>query len=341
MQRSSFAALASVLAIASYLCAPGIVYAQTTYTLTQVGPYGGIANITVTGINDEGDLALTVDNIGSTVSTYLWSRGTQTNIGGLTPSPQFVESGGLNDLVQIVGSTISPASGNFCAFIWSQGHMTELPSPAGTTAAFGIRINLLGQIVGEIYDANFNPHAALWRHGTPSLLPGIAGELISQPVGINIRGEIVGYSESASNVTNTVIWRRGAPTALISNATPSAINDVGQIVGTLLGAPSTPFLWQNGTTTQLPTLPGMAPTGTALAINDRGQIVGALTEVAVLWQNGTAINLNNQIAATDPLQPYVHLQGASQINNLGQIVANGTDLRNSAIGQWYLLTPVK
>jgi uncharacterized membrane protein len=340
MQRSFFTALASVWAIASSLCAPGVGYAQTNYTLTQVGPNDGIASTTVTGINDEGDLALTVES-GPTVSTYLGRRGTQTNIGGLIPAPQFVESGGVNDLLQIVGTTISPTSGNFCAFIWSQGHMSELPSPAGSPAAFGIQVNLLGQVVGQVFDANFNAQAALWSHGTLTLLPGIAGGNNSQPVGINIRGEIVGFSSDISNVNNTVVWRQGTLTVLINNAIPSAINDLGQIVGTLSvsGTPGTPFLWQNGATTQLPTLPGMAPTGTAEAINDRGQIVGSATNVAVLWQNGAVVDLNNQIAATDPLQPYVHLQAGSRINNLGLIVAIGTDSRNPAIGQWYLLTP--
>ena len=217
--------------------------------------------------------------------------------------------------------------------------MTELPSPAGSTAAFAIQINLLGQVVGQVFDANFNAQAALWSHGTLTLLPGIAGGNNSFPVGINIRGEIVGYSDDAANVPNTVVWRQGALTVLINNAVPAAINDEGQIVGRA-GSPGTPFLWQNGATIQLPPIPGMSATGTASGINDRGQIVGSSSNVAALWQNGTAIDLNSQIATTDPLQPYVRLQAGMHINNLGQIVASGTDSRSPAIGRSYLLTPV-
>jgi uncharacterized membrane protein len=335
MHRSSFTALGAVLALASSLCAPSVGHAQTMYTLTLVGP----GSTTVTGLNTEGDQALTISN-GSTAGAYLWRRGTETNIGGLVRSPQFVESGGLNDLVQMVGTTLCPKSGNFCGFVWSHGHMRELPSPAGSTAAFGIQVNLLGQIVGQVYDANFNAHAALWSHGTLTLLPGIPGGSFSQPVGINIRGEIAGYSDDASNVANTVLWRQGALKVLIKNSIPGAINDEGQIVGTLLST-VTPFLWQDGMTTQLPAPPGLAPTGVASGINDWGQIVGSMSSVAILWQNGTPIDLNNQIARNDPLRPYVYLQGATQINNLGQIVANGTDSRNSSVGVWYLLTPVR
>jgi len=334
MQRSSMTALAAALGIASFLCAPGVGHAQTTYTLTLIGP----GSTTVTGLNVVGDLPLTVSS-GSTVGAYLWRRGIQTNIGGLSPSPQFVESGGLNDLVQMVGTTICPASGNFCAFAWSQGHMTALPTPASSPASFGIQINLLGQIVGQVYDANFNAQAALWNHGTLTLLPGIPGGSFSQPAGINIRGEIVGNSEDASNVANTVLWRHGVLTVLIKNSIPGAINDEGQIVGTLLGS-LRPFLWQDGMTTQLPAPPGMAPTGVASGINDWGQIVGSMSSVAILWQNGTPIDLNTRIARNDPLRRFVYLQGATQINNVGQIVANGTDSRNSAaVGVWYLLTP--
>ena len=338
MQRSFSNVFAAIVVTASLLCASGLVCAQTTYTLTQVS--GNIGDTSVTGINDEGDLVLTVNN-GPTVNTYLWRRGTQTNIGGLAPSPEFVESGGLNDLVQIVGSTISPTSGNFCGFLWQQGHMTELPSPAGSQVVFGIQINLLGQIVGVSYDANFNGHAVVWTRGNPTVLPGMPGSDFAQPVGINIRGEITGYANDATNTPNTVLWKQGALTVLVPNSVPSAINDAGQIVGTTRTTLSLPFLWQNGVTTTLPPLPGLSPYGAAQSINDLGQIVGTSSNFPVLWQNDTAVNLNNQIAPTDPLQPYVHLQNATLINNLGQIVATGTDSRNPALPQWYVLTPTR
>lgn len=336
MHRSSVTALASVLAMAGSLYLPAISNAQTTYTLTEVAPISGSVSTTVTALNDEGDLALTV-NQGATVASYLWHHGVETNIGGLGPSPRFVESGGLNDLVRMVGTELSPTSGTFAAFVWSQGNMTELPTPAGTTASFGIQINLPGQIVGQVFDADFNAQTALWSHGTLTLLPGLPGGNGSQPVGINIRGEIVGSSNDASNVSNTVLWRQGALTVLVNNSFPGGINDEGQVVGTLLGS-ILPFSWRNGVTTQLPLLPG-ATNGNASGVNDRGQIVGETSNVAVLWQNGTAIDLNSRIAASDPLRPHVFLRSASKINNLGQIVANGSDSQSSDPEHWFVLTP--
>jgi uncharacterized membrane protein len=125
---------------------------------------------------------------------------------------------------------------------------------------------------------------------------------------------------------------------LVSNASANAINDEGQVVGTLLGTQS-PFLWHNGVTTQLPAPAGGPATGLASDINDWGQIVGAASNVAVLWQNGTAIDLNSRIATSDPLRPYVYLRAAWYINSLGQIAASGTDSRIAGSEQVYLLTP--
>lgn len=86
----------------------------------------------------------------------------------------------MSDLVQIAGTTLSPTLGNFAGLVWQQGHMTELPSPPGSSALFGIHLNLLGQVVGVAYDANSN-----------------------------IRGEIAGYGNDAANIVNTVVWRHG------------------------------------------------------------------------------------------------------------------------------------
>jgi probable HAF family extracellular repeat protein len=102
--------------------------------------------------------------------------------------------------------------------------------PAGSSAAFGIADNLLGQVVGVIYDANSNGEAALWNKGKLSLLAGIPGGNFSQAEAINIRGEIVGTSQDASGITNAVLWRHGVLTVLATNAVPGALNDENQVL---------------------------------------------------------------------------------------------------------------
>jgi hypothetical protein len=71
------------------------------------------------------------------------------------------------------------------------------------------------------------------------------------------------------------------------------------------------------------------------------RIVGAVGGFPVVWMNGSPVELNSQIATTDPLRPYVHLAMGKLINNLGQIVATGVDSRTSNITNYYLLTPAR
>lgn len=113
-------------------------------------------------------------------------------------------------------------------------------------------------------------------------------------------------------------------TANYSNA--YAINDLGQIVGYsavgAVGAASSsswrPFLWQNGTMTNLtPSDTGWG--GAARAINNAGQVVGWSDSFAghdtraFLWEAGNATNLG-----TLP-SPYTLDSVATGINEQGQI----------------------
>jgi len=126
------------------------------------------------------------------------------------------------------------------------------------------------------------------------------------------------------------VWTNDSPTQLPTlgggEAVGRAINNLGQVVGnskTSTGALDG-FLWSNGTMTDL------GSSFSPAAINDSGVIVGG----QLVDSGGTPQNLNNLIPAGSPYQ----IQGASGINDNGQIVADAVE---TATGKEHglLLTP--
>ena len=84
------------------------------------------------------------------------------------------------------------------------------------------------------------------------------------------------------------------------------------------------------------------PYSRGLSINAEGEVVGSFAPNyssvhAFLWDGTSMQDLNALISPSDPLFGAVTLTDAPGINDLGQIVANGTSQNNV---QAYLLTPV-
>ena len=112
------------------------------------------------------------------------------------------------------------------------------------------------------------------------------------------------------------------------NHQPVAINTLGQITGgsDLPGdLAQHAFLWQKGVMKDLGTLPGdMYSFGTS--INNLGQIVGYSCDVnfncrAVLWENGSIVDLNTLI----PSDSNLVLNYAATIDDLGIIAGYAVD----------------
>jgi probable HAF family extracellular repeat protein len=129
---------------------------------------------------------------------------------------------------------------------------------------------------------------------------------------------------------HAVIWERGVVTDLApllgaTNSNASAISDTGFIVGRADGEP---FLVQGGSVTNLPTL---GANGIPNDVNDHGQAVGSSWQAvgvgctfcdgrAVLWEDGTAINLG---VLAPPNEEFM-TSSAHGINDLGQVVGDST-----------------
>jgi len=169
----------------------------------------------------------------------------------------------------------------------------------GGNNAFATQINELGQVTGEAELSDGSLRAFIWDNGILQMLGTLGGSFshTSPTRCINNLGHIVGKSNKSDQITNrgffydgTRFWDVGTFGGKHSAAT--GINNLDQVVGTAstAGSKSHAFLWENGSLTDLGTLPG-AIEATANAINDHGQIVGSSSGQAFLYENGIMIQL--------------------------------------------------
>jgi probable HAF family extracellular repeat protein len=247
-----------------------------------------------------------------------------------------------------------PPDGHACqGFRWQNGHMTPLPTLGGTNS-YATAANNRGQIVGwaenTVHDPTCSPpstqvlqfRAVIWGPGPDQIqelppLPG-TGDTVTAATAINDRGQVVGISGICDqgvgrfSARHAVLWENGVPMDLGSLGgkawnTPAAINNQGTVVG-FADVPGDDtgtanyraFIWTRSTGMQpLPALPGETRSA-AFGINNQGQIVGSsrvphTPNHAVLWENGTIINLNQHLVEGSPT-----LNFANDINDSGTIV---------------------
>jgi probable HAF family extracellular repeat protein len=345
--RTSPLALMAVLAVAvglpAAVAAPAA--AATTYTITDLGSLGGGVTHGL-AINASGQV--TGDSVSSTLvqvpcpprqyggqkkcfthpdDAFEWSNGTMTDLGTL--GGNFSQGVAINGSGEVVGGS-APRNPGFDGAFLSNGHgMHQLSAPA---VAYGI--NDSGQIVGQCRDSmllqsyacviSSNGAITALPESNPNIecleintIPGITPAAVA----INNNGQVLGNCFGGA-----VVWTNNTPTVLPTlgggSATGTAINNLGQVVGTSntsTGAEDG-FLWSNGTMTDLGS--NFSPA----SINDSGVIVGG----AFVYSNGTLQNLNNLIPAGSPYQ----IESATGINDNGQIVANATA---TATGQTHAL----
>ncbi len=196
--------------------------------------------------------------------------------------------------------------------------ITDLGTLGEDSYAYGI--NNAGQVVGYYYphlSPGAQEHAFLWQDGVMHDLGTLPSRRGSEAKDINDPGEIVGDTAAQNGQDLPISWNHGVISQLETPAedefgSPAAINNAGQIVGTLRKdwVPRA-VLWEDGTVIELSNLEGSL-SSRATGINERGQIVGISIDQgrAVLWEHGGAI--------ID-----LGFSGApSAINNSGQIVGS-------------------
>jgi probable HAF family extracellular repeat protein len=117
-----------------------------------------------------------------------------------------------------------------------------------------------------------------------------------------------------------------------------AINDLGQVVGTSrdynTDGRERPFLYSNGSMTDLGTLASPPSNGTAWAINNAGQIVGHSGSRAFLYSNNTLTDLSADLGSSTSYAYGINAAGqiVGQANALPFLLSNGTKTTLPTLG---------
>ena len=235
-----------------------------------------------------------------------WEKdGSIVNLGTLGGSFSFANA--MNNRGEVIGLALNTVPDQYSfiglgtethGFIWRNGYMEDLGTLGGPDS-WGAAINERGQVVGWAF-----------TNSTPNLVTGIPTQdpflwQDGRMLDLGTLGGTLGYVGSAANPGNG-----------------GAINNRGQVVGTSnLAGDLThhPFLWNEGSLTDLGTLGG--DNGEAYGINDAGETIGRADvpgpshyHHGFLWRNGTMIDLGVPNGAT--------CSTANQINSKGQIIVD-------------------
>lgn len=282
---------------------------------------------------------------------------------------------GINNSGAIAGFSWLPGSPppgdpNFHAhaILWRSGVMTDLGTLGGRNsfAPEGASpINARGEVAGLAAASALDPNAEgfcdglgytiapylcrpfIWRHGVMTELPTLGGSNAAASA-INNRGEVIGFAETA-NLDPTcpppqlfdfeaAVWdpAKGEVRALlpllgdtISGA--NGINDNGEVAGasgTCAAGPIEAVLWRNGTPIDLGNLGGITA-NIAFAVNNKGQVVGQSDLPGDTTHH--AFLWKDGVMSDLGTLPGVPGSLAASINNKGQVVGFSDDFQGNEV----------
>jgi probable HAF family extracellular repeat protein len=225
-------------------------------------PATGVAN----AINDKGMIAGTQGS-----GVMVWDNGAATSL-GIAGEPQDInKSGGVVGYYYPSGEIAwGPQEG----FYYHDGVLQTIGSLGNNlTAANGV--NDRGVVVGySRLPFSSTDHAVVWENGVLRDL-GTVGGSYSYAMDVTNHGMIVGWSEASDgSIWMFTAGTTGPLTPVLQDAIPSAVNDRGQIVGSLRNGMA--FLYEDGAITDLSAV-AFAQGGWyfhPFDINDHGWIAG-------------------------------------------------------------------
>ena len=347
----------SLVTLALALAAGALHGQAVVSSFTDIGTLGGTLSY-ASGINDAGEVVGWSEPADyDSEQAFLYSGGSMTNIDylptlgiGSAMVGTTINNAGqytidyhemiFSSLGEFTTDSVLLIPGNF-------GHADTPLDTLGAPYVYGQAVNSVGEIAGYglTFDATDNAFlhsggsAGFNDNGNTTSL-GTLGGPNSYGYGINDAGEVVGAAEIAGGFPylHAFLYTNGTMTDLGTlggdESQANGINNAGQIAG--WANPSGAiyphaFLYGNGTMTDLGTLGGL--TSQANGLNAAGEVVGNSTynltasEHAFFYADGTMYDLNTLAAAylsNGSTPGFVSLDSATAINNLGQIIGQGT-----------------
>jgi len=178
-----------------------------------VDPFYGGLHTRAHGINNLGQLVGTGKEAGPHFYTHavLWpNKETEAmDLGFLGPGIplNYSEAFGVNDMSHVVGT--SAVGSQRRGFLWRNGQMTDLGALSGQTASEAYAINNKGLIVGK---SNFYPVTWEYAIANPTSPPTIrqlpipSGFSSATPTAVNDSGDIAGYAGSPNIDAHAIVW---------------------------------------------------------------------------------------------------------------------------------------
>lgn len=292
-----------------FFCFCERVFAQ--YAIIDLGTLSGTES-TAKAINNSGQIVGKSSTSHGETHAFLWQNGAMRDLGTLGGTYSCAYE--INDAGQVVGESTT-STGYMRAFIWQNGLMTDIGTLGGYWSLI-VGINKAGQVAGSS-STSLEVHPFIWENGTMTDLGTLGGGL-SYAMDINDSGQVVGHSYDARNDTHAFIWQNGLMTDLGAISAAYAVNNYGDVVGTIdtFSAPygQHAFIWRDGIMTDLGTLG--ESTSWAWDINDSGQVIGysdvtSFSYHAFIWDS---------INGMRDLGSFGGHSTAYRINNNGQVV---------------------
>lgn len=304
----------------------------------RIVPPAGSAYVTVTGLNNAGQVSGDLTNATADRRGFVWRQGEGMRDLGTLPGATYTLQPVINNRGEAAGTSGSDNRPYPKAFRWTAaGGIQSLGALTGgdTANSYGTAINDDGMIAGSSLasvGAGNDYHAIVWTPATGMVDIDTLGNHSSSAVAIGARGQVAGnYTNPPDNINQAFIWTRergmrGIGTAGGIGADVAGMSPGGRVVGAIdyPGIRQHAMTWtRNGGMVDLGTLGGT--NSFALAANDQGQVVGRASLAgdtdshAFVWTPREGmVDLNTRLRHAPP---GLVLYQAEGINDKGAIVA--------------------